>query len=90
MQHKLHIFVRDSPANMVAVCKVANLNQCWLQCPHSPACCERCFSFINTNRKLDCIRTPYSSKLLKEFQVSNNIPQHKLIQEKPTRWDSSY
>lgn len=99
VDEKVHTFVRDNAVNLVKglihtgfqhipctahtlqlVIKDSLLNQK----PISDACAKARRIVGHFKHSIQ------ATKLLKDFQEKNDLPTHRLIQDEPTRWDSTY
>lgn len=99
IQPKMHVGVRDNAANMISAMRHANITD--IGCTsHTLQLVLRDGIFIQTSveavvkkaRKIvgHFKHSEQACRHLKEFQVSRDVPEHKLIQDVETRWNSTY
>lgn len=96
---KIHAVVTDNAANMVGAISLANLNHISCTAHTLQLVIKETFlgqksiadACAKARRIVGHFRHSISaSKLLKNYQETNKLPVHRLIQDEPTRWNSTY
>ena len=97
--YKIHLIARDNGTNMVKGIEETGYNSlsCFLHtlqlAIHDAVFNQRTVKDVISNCKKICTHFNHSqiaNRKLEELQETHNLPKHKLLQDVPTRWNSTY